>query len=95
MGTAGNLGFELSDVDVFFHLDQPAKPILDGVLVDLERLFDDDAAFHLALDEIDFHVGTAFQRAFPDKHGPPLPAESIASTGPVLCLRKRQPVSGL
>jgi len=53
---------------VLFDLDEAAKSIFHRVFVDLQRLEDDDAPFHLALDHVDFSVPSALQRRFQDNH---------------------------
>jgi hypothetical protein len=44
---------------VIFDADQSAGPLLDTLLVDFERLDDDNAALHFPLDHVDFRVTPA------------------------------------
>ena len=91
MGTAETLASQLAHVDVLFHFDKSAESFLDGMLMNFERLLDDDTALHLPFDQIYFCIGTALERLpFVEALRSPV-VESMQSAGR-LSRRKRQPV---
>ena len=61
-GHPHRLRIQLAHVNVLFHAYQSAKALLDVVLVHLQRLDDDNAAFHLSLNHVDFRIPPASQR---------------------------------
>ena len=49
-------------LDVLLYCNQSAQLLVAIVLVHLERLNDDDAAFHFSFDHVDFSLVSALER---------------------------------
>jgi len=54
--------------DILFYPDESAQPVFKVVLVDFERLHDDDATLHHALDHLNFCFPAALERLLPAEH---------------------------